>query len=191
MDIQKQLFVGKTICLGPIDHEKDPAIVSGWTHNPEYLRLVDTAPAYPNAAAQVKKKLEAVEKKLEEGKNMYYFHIRDRQDDRLVGFATIRWIEWTHGTGWIHLGIGDPKDWRKGIGTEVLDLLLQYAFNELNLYRLTAIIPEYNPGARRLFEKAGFMEEVRRRQALNRDGQRWDLLLYGLLREEWEAQYAH
>jgi RimJ/RimL family protein N-acetyltransferase len=154
------------------------------------LRLVDTAPAYPNAVAQVKKKLEALEKRLEESKNMYYFHIRDRQDDRLIGFATIRWIEWTHGTGWLHLGIGDPKDWRKGIGSEVLDLLLQYAFNELNLYRLTAIIPEYNPGARRLFEKAGFMEEVRRRQALNRDGQRWDLLLYGLLREEWEAQHA-
>ena len=190
MEIQKQLFVGKTVCLGPIDHEKDPEIISRWTHNPQYLRLVDTAPALPNAAAQVKKKLEALEKRLEESKNMYYFHIRDRQDDRLIGFATIRWIEWTHGTGWLHLGIGDPKDWRKGIGSEVLDLLLQYAFNELNLYRLTATIPEYNPGARRLFEKAGFIEEVRRREALNRDGRRWDLLLFGLLREEWEAQHA-
>lgn len=190
MDIQKQFFVGNTICLGPIDHEKDPAVMSGWTHNSEYLRLIDTAPAYPNAAAQVKKKLEAVEKMLDESKNMYYFHIRDREDDRLLGFATIRWIEWTHGSGWIHLGIGNPQDWRKGIGTQALNLLLQYAFSELNLYRLTAIIPEYNPGARRLFEKAGFLEEVRRRQALNRDGRRWDLLLYGLLREEWEAHHA-
>jgi len=109
----------------------------------------------------------------------------------LIGFATIRWIEWTHGSGWVHLGIGDPQDWRKGIGSEVLDLLLQYAFNELNLYRLTATIPQYNPGALRLFEKAGFIEEVRRREALNRDGRHWDLLLFGLLREEWEAQHAH
>jgi RimJ/RimL family protein N-acetyltransferase len=190
MNIQKQLFVGNSICLGPIDHEKDPAVISQWTHNPEYLRLVDTAPAYPNSTAQAKKKLEALEKKLEESKNIYWFHIRDREDDRLLGFATIRWIEWAHGTGWVHLGIGNPQDWRKGLGTQVLDLLLGYAFRELNLYRLSAVIPEYNPGAQRLFQKAGFVEEVRRRQALNRDGRRWDLLMYGLLREEWESRHA-
>lgn len=190
MDIQKQLFVGNTICLGPIDHEKDPAIISQWTHNPEYLRMVDTVPAYPNSAAQAKKKLEALEKKLDESKNLYWFHIRDREDDRLLGFATIRWIEWTHGTGWVHLGIGSPQDWRKGLGTQVLDLLLDYAFSELNLFRLSAVIPEYNLGAQRLFQKAGFIEEVRRRQALNRDGRRWDLLMYGLLREEWEGRHA-
>jgi RimJ/RimL family protein N-acetyltransferase len=152
--------------------------------------MVDTAPAYPNSAAQAKKKLEALEKKLDESKNLYWFHIRDREDDRLLGFATIRWIEWTHGTGWVHLGIGNPQDWRKGLGTQVLDLLLDYAFSELNLYRLSAVIPEYNLGAQRLFQKAGFIEEVRRRQALNRDGRRWDLLMYGLLREEWEGRHA-
>jgi RimJ/RimL family protein N-acetyltransferase len=190
MNIQKQLFVGNTICLGPIDHEKDPEVIARWTHDPQYLRLAETAPALPNSSAQVKKKLESLEKQMEENKNLYYFHIRDRADDRLVGFATIRWIEWTHGTGWLHLGIGDSRDWRKGIGTQVVDLLLDYAFNELNLYRLSAIIPEYNAGALRLFEKAGFLLEVRRRQALNRDGRRWDLLMHGLLREDWEARNA-
>jgi RimJ/RimL family protein N-acetyltransferase len=190
MNIQKQLFVANTICLGPIDHEKDPEIIARWTHDPQYLRLVETAPALPNSSAQVKKKLESLEKQIEENKNLYTFHIRDREDDRLLGFATIRWIEWTHGTGWLHLGIGDSRDWRKGIGTQVLDLLLNYAFNELNLYRLSAIIPEYNAGALRLFEKAGFLLEVRRRQALNRDGRRWDLLMHGLLREDWEAHNA-
>jgi RimJ/RimL family protein N-acetyltransferase len=37
----------------------------------------------------------------------------------------------------------------------------------------------------RFFEKAGFIVEVRRRQALNRDGRRWDLLHLGLLQQEW------
>ncbi|MBP1701288.1 MAG: family N-acetyltransferase, partial [Chloroflexi bacterium] len=63
------------------------------------------------------------------------------------------------------------------------------AFSELNLYRLGAEIPEYNLGALRLFEKVGFTQEVCRRQALNRDGRRWDALIYGLLRLEWEAQH--
>jgi len=127
---------------------------------------------------------------MEESKNIFYFTVRTREEDRLLGFAVIRWIEWVHGTGWIHLGIGEPKNWRKGFGTEVLDLVLEYAFNELNLFRLGAEIAEYNQGAKRLFEKAGFIEEVRRRQALSRDGRRWDLLLYGLLCQEWERRNA-
>jgi RimJ/RimL family protein N-acetyltransferase len=48
------------------------------------------------------------------------------------------------------------------------------------------MVPEYNEGALRLFQKFGFMEEVRRRQALDRDGRRWDLLIFGQLRTEWE-----
>jgi len=71
-----------------------------------------------------------------------------------------------------------------------LRLLLRYAFDELNLYRLTAVVPEYNPIALHLFSKAEFLEEVRQRKALNRDGRRWDLLHLGILHEEWGALQA-
>lgn len=190
MDIQNQLFVGPTICLGPIDHENDPAVISRWSHNSDYMRLVDVKPVYPLSIGQVRKKLEALEKEMEESKNLFHFTVRAREDDRLLGFVLIHWIEWAHGSGWIHLGIGDPENWRKGYGTQVLDLILVYAFDELNLYRLGAEIADYNQGAKHLFEKAGFIEEARRRQALNRDGKRWDLVLYGLLCQEWEKRHA-
>jgi RimJ/RimL family protein N-acetyltransferase len=39
-----------------------------------------------------------------------------------------------------------------------------------------------------LFAKAGFVEEVRRREALQRDGRYWDAIHLGLLRDEWEAR---
>jgi RimJ/RimL family protein N-acetyltransferase len=39
-----------------------------------------------------------------------------------------------------------------------------------------------------LFHKFGFMEEIRRRQAINRDGQFWDLVSFGLLNAEWREQ---
>ncbi len=65
-------------------------------------------------------------------------------------------------------------------------MLIRYAFRELNLHRLTAIIPVYNAAALGLFSKHGFVEEVRRRKALHRDGKRWDLLHLGLLAGEWK-----
>ena len=47
LDIQTQLFESPDIRLGPIDHEKDPDIESKWTHDSEFMRLMDTEPARP------------------------------------------------------------------------------------------------------------------------------------------------
>ena len=185
MDIHTQLFEGQIIRLAPIDHEKDPEVMARWSNDPEYLRMVSYEPARPQSVAVMKKKLEEIEKEVDESKNSYYFTIRTCATDRLVGFARISWIEWTHGSGHLSLGIGDAADRWHGYGSEALRLLLHYCFSELNLYRLTATMPEYNTAALGLFQKFGFVEEVRRRQAIHRDGRRWDLLHLGLLREEW------
>ena len=185
MDIQKQLFSGAKVCLGPIDYENDPQIISTWSHDPEYLRLVDVKPAMPISAGRAKKQVEALELEMEQSKTLFYFTIRAREDDRLLGFAEIRWIEWSHGSGWVRLGIGERQERHKGYGSEALGLLLRYAFHELNFYRLSAEIAGYNLAARRLFEKAGFTEEVKRRLAVSRDGRGWDVHIYGLLSQEW------
>jgi RimJ/RimL family protein N-acetyltransferase len=85
----------------------------------------------------------------------------------------------------VRLGIGDAADRGKGYGSEAIKLLLRYTFEEINLHRLSAAVPEYNLPALRLFDKAGFSIEVRQRQFLHRDGRRWDMLGLGLLRSEW------
>ena len=189
-DIQTHLFEGQDIRFGPIDHEKDPEIESRWTHDSEFIRLMETNPARPMSAALVKKQYEKLEKQIEEEKNMYYFTIRAKADDRLIGKAAIQSIEWTNGNGFIRLGIGAAEDRCKGYGTQALRMLLRFAFAELNLFRVTAIVPEYNAGAIALLKKSGFIQEVCRRKSLERDGRRWDLLIFGLLHDEWRQAGA-
>ena len=185
LDIQTQLFEERDVRLGPIDHEKDPEIESKWTHDSEFMRLMELDPARPLSAAIVKKQYEKLEKQIDESKNLYHFMIRAREDDRLIGKAIIQWIEWTNGNAWLRLGIGSADDRRKGYGTQALRMLLRFAFAELNLHRVTAMVPEYNDGAIALLQKFGFMQEVCRRKALERDGRRWDLYVFGLLNDEW------
>jgi RimJ/RimL family protein N-acetyltransferase len=187
-DIQTQLFEGHDIRFGPIDHEKDPEIESKWTHDSEFMRLMEVNPARPMSAAMVKKQYEKLEKQVEENKNLYYFTIRAKADDRLMGKAVVQWIEWTNGNGFLQLGIGAAEERRKGYGTQALRMLLRFAFAELNLFRVSAIVPEYNEGAIALLKKFGFVQEVCRRQSLERDGRRWDLLVFGLLNDEWRNQ---
>ncbi|MBI5652036.1 MAG: GNAT family N-acetyltransferase [Chloroflexi bacterium] len=176
-----QLFEGELIRLGAIDAEHDAEIESKWTHDSDYLRALSADPMRALSPNQIKKKYEEMIK----NERQYHFAIRARDDDRMIGFIRISGIEWTNGIAWLSFGIGDAAERGKGYAREALRLALAYAFGELNLYRLTAIAPEYNARARHLLECAGFVIEVRRRQAIARDGKRWDLLAYGMLREEW------
>ena len=186
LDIQTPLFESLDLRLGPIDHEKDPAIESKWTHDSEFMRLMDIAPARPMSAAMVKKQYEKLEKQIEENKNLYHFMIRTKADDRLIGKAAIQWIEWTNGNAFLRIGIGSAEDRHRGYGTQALRMLLRFTFAELNLFRLSALVPEYNAGAIAVLQKFGFTQEVCRRRALERDARRWDLYVFGLLRDEWQ-----
>jgi len=186
--IASPLFEGRDIRFGPIDHEKDPEVESRWTHDAGFMRMFDTSPARPMSAAIIKKQYEKLEKQVEEEKNLYYFTVRAKTDDRLVGKAVVEWIEWTNGNAFLRIGIGAAEDRRKGYGAQALQMLLRYAFAELNLYRVTANVQEYNEAGVRLLKKFGFVEEVRRREGLDRDGRRWDLLVFGLLKDEWQDQ---
>ena len=181
MDIP--LFEGRLIRLTPIDIERDAPVESGWTHDPEYLRLLSAAPVRPLSPAQVKKQYQDIEKNTS---SCFHFALRPKDDERLIGFVQLDHVQWTHGVADVLIGIGRPDDRRHGYGSDALRLVLHYAFRELNLRRLNAHVADYNEDAVRFFQRAGFQVEVRRRQAVNRDVRRWDSLILGLLGKDWE-----
>jgi len=187
-DLQTQLFEGPDVRLGPIDYEKDPEIESRWTHDSDFMRMYEITPVRPKSIARIKKEYEKLEKDMEELHRMYYFAIRMKNDNRLIGKASVIEIDRTHGFCYIRFGIGQPEDRRKGYATQAVRMLLRFVFAELNLFRIGATVPEYNEPAAALLLKLGFVEEVRRRKALERDGRRWDLVHYGLLVDEWTDQ---
>jgi len=185
MNINTSLYEAANICLRPIDFDKDPEIESRWTHDPAYLRAIRQDICMPLSSAVVKKNYEKLEKEMDEKRNQFYFTIRDRQDQRLLGFTRLFGIEWAHGSASIQLAIGNPQDRGHGYGSQAMRLILRYAFHETNFFRLTAVVGTDNPDAVRFFQKFGFVEEVRRRQALQRDGRFYDLLFLGLLSTDW------
>lgn len=179
-----QLFAGNLICLAAPDSERDTAIESKWTHDAQYMRAMYAEAMRPISPNVIKKKYEEAEK--ESRRIQFHFAIRTLADDRLIGFTRLFRVEWNNGTANLSLAIPDESDRGKGYGTEAIRLMLNYAFCELNLYRLSANTFESNKRALAFLQKNGFTVEVRRRQAIHRDGKRCDLLLLGLLREEWD-----
>jgi RimJ/RimL family protein N-acetyltransferase len=187
MDNTKSLYEGRLVRLGPLDHEKDPPIIAFWTNDP-LMRSVLEGVARPLSVETIRKLLEKVEKQMEEMKNLFHFTVRLKDDNRLLGLARIFWIDFHNGTGVLSLGIGDTSDRRHGYGSDALDLLLRFAFNDLNMHRLSAWPSADNLPFIHMAGKAGFEEEGRRREAAFHDGRYWDVVLMGLLRTKWEKK---
>ena len=179
--MNSRLFAGELVRLAAPNPDTDAETIARWTHDSEYWRLMDSGPARPRLSKKVKDRLSENLKD-----NRFEFHIRALADDRLLGTIDLEVDHWPHGEGWVGIDIGDRVEWGKGCGTDAMRVLLRYAFTELNLHRVSLNVFEYNPRALRSYRKAGFVAEGRRRQALHREGRRWDIIHMGILREEWK-----
>jgi RimJ/RimL family protein N-acetyltransferase len=189
MDISTSLYTGKLVRLTRIELEKDPETLAKWSEEATLARMLDQTPARPLAPEQIKKRLEKIEKEMDEERNLFYFHLRPLSEEKLVGWGKIYRILWPSQIGNLELAIG-PSEQKQGYGSEALKLLLRLAFDELNLNRLTVILPEYNIHGIEFVKKFGFSEEVRRREVIFRAGRRWDSLHFGLLRSEWSVKHG-
>lgn len=74
--------------------------------------------------------------------------------------------------------------WGRGLATTALTTLNDYAFTNFDLVRLFAIVFAWNPASARVLEKAGYTLEARMRQAVTKDGETIDALLYARVRGE-------
>jgi putative hydrolase of HD superfamily len=86
--------------------------------------------------------------------------------------------------------IFDPNCWGRGIGYEAFGLWGQYLFDVMPLMvRLDLRTWSGNQGMQQLARKLGYQAEARFRKARLVDGVYYDGLGFGILREEWDADY--
>jgi RimJ/RimL family protein N-acetyltransferase len=180
------LLQGKLVRLTADEPASIAEALIRWQGDSEYLRLLD---ADPVNCFSVKQFTEWIQKDQEKDPPAFYFFaMRTLESDQLVGFIGVDRDTFPNGDGFVGIGIGDRNFWSKGYGTDAMEIILRYAFLELNLRRVSLDTFEYNPRAIRSYEKAGFVHEGKARKFLLRDGHRWDLLFMGILREEWLAR---
>ena len=85
------------------------------------------------------------------------------------------------------LSIGAPADRGHGHGTDMLRALLWFGFGYLRLERIWLDVYDFNPDARRLYERVGFVHEGILRHAAFREGRYVDFHRMSILADEWRA----
>jgi len=180
----KPTLTGDRVVLRPFV-DADIAAFEAVLADPEVARLTGSPPEPPDP-----------------GRLRAWYGTRNSQTDRLdlavvdkatgscVGEVVLNEWDGHNGNCNFRTLIG-PGGRDRGLGTEAVRLIVGYGFERLGLHRISLEVFAFNPRARRVYEKCGFVAEGTLRQVL-RDGEdRVDATVMSILAPEWTVHRGH
>lgn len=175
------MIVGERIRLRAAERVDLPQFTQ-WLNDPEVIAGLDRF--LPLSLAEEERWYERM---LESPADEHVLVIDAKDQDawESIGDCGFHHVDWRSRSAEVGIFIGDKSRWDQGYGTETMLLLLQHGFNTLNLNRIYLRVFENNCRAIRCYDKVGFVEEGRLRQAHYQDGEYFDVLLMSVLRSEW------
>jgi RimJ/RimL family protein N-acetyltransferase len=123
-------------------------------------------------------------------RQQHVFSIVDIEKEELIGRCMLFDIDWVNRKAMLGIVIGEKAYWGNGYGQEAVSLLLEYAFCLLNLNSVMLGVIEFNQRAVRCYQKVGFKEIGRRRQARIVGELKYDVLLMDILAAEFSPKYV-
>jgi RimJ/RimL family protein N-acetyltransferase len=147
------MLVGRSVYLTDLQEQHLDSVYI-WKNDFELGDLI-LAPPYPTGHEDVIKW-----KRLnQEDQKQVLFGVFCKENSRCIGIARLMFIDWISRTAEIGLYIGNKEDRGKAMGKETLSLLLDYAFERLNLRKTTLKVLETNITAVKCYESCGFKQE--------------------------------
>lgn len=110
-------------------------------------------------------------------------------EGRLIGSCGLHRIDLINREAALGIMLGEKYCWGQGYGTDAMLTLCGFAFSEMNLHRICLYVFDFNPRAIACYLKVGFVEEGRLRESTYKHGRYVDVLVMGLLEEEFRTKW--
>jgi len=110
-----------------------------------------------------------------------------KSDNKHVGNISLSNIDFINSNCTFSIVLGEKEAWGRSVGYSSAKLIIEHAFNELNIKRINIGTFECNVGMRKLAVKLGAVEEGIRRKAVFKNGEYIDVIEYGLLSDEYKG----
>src|SRR3954462_5237677 len=177
------IVVGEKVALGPLRPDL-AAHYARWMNQLEVRRGHDQR-GIATAETQEKWVQENVEKGAKREPEAVEFTVYDRTDSTPVGTAGLLQIAHAHGTAEFGIAIGERRG--QGLGTEATRLVLDFAFNVLQLRNVLLETLEWNVAGLTAYERAGFRRIGVRRGARISRGRPTNVVLMDAVPEDFGA----
>ncbi|WP_371069461.1 GNAT family N-acetyltransferase [Sediminibacillus sp. JSM 1682029] len=112
--------------------------------------------------------------------------IVDKQENHLVGEVVVNLYEEADHSMNFRILIG-PRGRNRGLGTETTQLMVDYVFANTDLNQLTLSVFAFNPRAKKVYEKTGFVLDSIDKDDLQYEGEWIDSINMKLTREAWQG----
>lgn len=120
-------------------------------------------------------------------RKFYFLHMELKESHEQVGSVGYTVTDNTPAGKLVHAGYFTyPKFWGNGYTTEALKKVLEFAFTEHDVYRVTTGCLAENVGSERVMQKCGLIKEAEHVDYEWHDGKMKTRLEYRLLKQEWE-----
>lgn len=113
-----------------------------------------------------------------------------RETDEMIGGTSIRDIDWVNRNAETGIGLFGVQYRQAGYGPEAKHLSLKYAFEVLGMHAMRSDVYEPNTRSVAALLKQGYRPAGRIEAEICRNGIYRDILVFDLLRPEWEAAYV-
>ena len=171
------MIAGEHIILRAFERE-DAERCYRWMNDPNIVRTLKSR--YPIAFSN---EVEWLDRAMRPNVDERHFAIERKDDRSHIGNASIHDIEWVSRTGWIGMFVGEPSAWNRGFGTDAMNTLVRFAFDEMNLQKLRINVFDYNDRAKHLLLGHGFVQEGRLRREFYREGTYHDIVILSIFRD--------
>ncbi len=109
----------------------------------------------------------------------YYWSIETKESET-IGTVALTDVNAHHKIADLGILIGDKNFWGKGVATDVVGALVQYAFQNLGIQRVNAEVEAGNIPMQKVFEAVGFLRDGEFKSARVKNGARITVLHYGI-----------
>lgn len=109
----------------------------------------------------------------------------DTLEGQHIGNMALHEISWKDRVATTGAILGEKEFWGKGYGTDAKMILLDYAFNTLNLRKIKSAVYAFNKRSLQYSLHCGYKIEGRRRQEMFKNGRYHDIIDLGLFKKEW------
>jgi RimJ/RimL family protein N-acetyltransferase len=116
------------------------------------------------------------------------FAIVDIETDKVIGMTGLINIDYKNKNAEYYITIGEREYLGKKLPDEITSLMLYYAFDQINLFKVYLHTFDNNIKAKHVYIRNGFIQEGVFRQHKWKDGRFIDLVYFGILKEEWEKR---
>jgi len=168
---------GNKICLRPLKQNDTELLYQYITDRDLFIQ---NAPYYPVSESDHRKWIDSM---MHKRNDLVIFVIDEIEAKQAIGTCKLFNINWRHRSAELQIRIGDDNFRGKGLGTEAVNLLCSFGFDDLNLHRIYLHVFETNKRAFRTYEKCGFKPEGLLRQAAYIDGKWLDVHIMSMLRK--------